>query len=93
MELANEKTPEEIQHETNKFCRERFAWLHFRMQSMQFYLEESQMALEARGVLAAYCENLQKQIELIEPPAPVESETEPKAPYVIDAVTPKVPNE
>lgn len=85
--MENEtKTPEQIQHETNKFIRERLAWIHFRMQSMQFFLEEAQMALETKGVLEAICLDLQKKIEEVEPPVAKEPEA-PKGHYVIDAGT------
>ena len=84
MENQETKTPEQAQHETNKFIRERLAWIHFRMQSIQFYLEEAQMALETKGVLEAICLDLQKKIEEVEPPVAKESEA-PKGPYVIDA--------
>lgn len=84
--MENEtKTPEQIQHETNKFIREKLAWLHFRMGSFQFYLEEAQHALEAKGVLEAICNDLQKKIEEVEPPPAVEKEEAPKGPYIIDA--------
>jgi isochorismate synthase EntC len=88
MEVAKEKSQEQIQHESNKVVRNSLAWLHYKMTSQQFFLEEAQEALQARGVLELICKDLQAKIELIEPPPPKEEEA-PKAPYVIDAGTVK----
>ena len=84
MDKPTEKTPEQIQHEANKFCREKLAWAHYKLGVTPILLEEAQIAQETRGVLAAYCTDLQKKIEAVEPPE-AEVKPEPKAPYVIDA--------
>lgn len=74
------------QHNSNKFIREKLAWLHYRMNTMQFYLEEITLAHESRGIIQALCEDLQKKIEAVEPPVVVEEpKDEPKKPYIIDA--------
>lgn len=91
--MSEEKTQEQIQHESNKVVRHSLAWLHFRLGTMQFFLEESQEAIQARGVLELICKDLQAKIEKVEPPVVDEAASEPKAPYVIDAVTPKATNE
>lgn len=75
------------QHDSNKFVRERLAWLHYRLESMQFFLSEAQEAHEARGILAHLCEDLQKKIEEIEPPVVQEEKPEVKKPYMMDIGT------
>lgn len=84
------KTPEQKQHESNKFIREKLAWLHYRMNSIQFFLEEAQIAQEARGILAAFCQDLQVKIEEVEPPVKQDESTTPKGPYIIDAGKPNL---
>lgn len=85
--MSEELTPEQKQHESNKFIREKLAWLHYRMGTFQFYLEEAQLALEARGVLEAFCNDLQKKIEEVEPPV-VKDEEAPKGPYIVEVPPP-----
>lgn len=77
------------QLDSNKFVRERLAWLHYRMESMQFFLTEAQQAHEARGILAHLCEDLQKKIEEVEPPVVQEEKIqfEAKKPFVVDVGT------
>lgn len=75
------------QHDSNKFVRERLAWLHYRMESMQFFLTEAQQAHEARGILAHLCEDLQKKIEEVEPPVVQPQDKDPKKPFVVDVGT------
>lgn len=83
-----EKSQEQIQHESNKVVRNSLAWLHFKLGTQQFFLEEANEALQARGVLELICKDLQAKIELIEPPLPKE-ENKASAPYIIDAGTVK----
>ncbi|MGZ3796479.1 MAG: hypothetical protein ACXVB1_08945 [Pseudobdellovibrionaceae bacterium] len=83
-----EKTQAELQHESNKVVRHSLAWLHWKLGTQTFFLEEAQEALQARGVLEAFCLDLQKKIEEVEPPVKQEEPQEPKKPYIIDA-TPK----
>lgn len=87
-EVKQEKSQEQMQHESNKTVRHSLAWLHFKMGTQQFYLEEVMEAMQARGVLEAICKDLQAKIELVEPP--VVEEEAPKAPYIVDAPPVKV---
>jgi isochorismate synthase EntC len=80
---ATEKTKEQIQHESNKAVLHSLAWLHHKLGTTQFFLEEAQDALQARGVLEIFCKDLQAKIELVEPP--VKEEEAPAAPYIVDA--------
>lgn len=78
------------EHEKNKYLREALAWGHFRINSMTFKLEARTLAQEVRGILAAFCNDLQTKIEAVEPPEITEEQTKPKAPYIMEV--PMKPN-
>lgn len=77
------KTPEET-HANHKAMRDGLAWIHFKLQTASFEPKDFNKALQAKGVLYVICTDLQKKIELVEPPPPKE-EAKPAEPYVIDA--------
>lgn len=64
------------QHESNKVIREHLAWCHYKLQHVPHIHEEDAMFGGAIKILEAICLDLQKKIELIEPPAPSTSEIE-----------------
>lgn len=77
-----EKTPEQIQHESNKVVREALAFAHWRLQTVPYIHEDRKNFEVSINVLEALCHDLQKKIEAVEPPAPVEPEV--KKPYIIE---------
>ena len=79
-----QKTPEQIQHESNKVVRENLAFAHYTIQTRQYLPEQFTDVTNCLNVLHALCTDLQKKIELVEPPTPIEP-TEPKAPYIMEA--------
>ena len=84
-----ENPPPEQVHENNKKIRDGLAWIHFKLQTMAFEPKDFNKALQAKGVLYVICTDLQKKIEIVEPP-PVKEATATTEPYVIDA-TPAQP--
>lgn len=82
-EVKSEKSPQQLEHESNKIVREGLAWAHQRLHTVPTYFEEHQMHKLAIDVLSALCLDLQKKIEAVEPPPP--EDDEPKKAYIVDA--------
>lgn len=84
METKAEKTPEQIQHESNKIVRQALAHAHYLLNYQCKYMAEQFAEVAATiDVLKALCEDLQKKIEQVEPPVKAEA-NEMQAPYVMD---------
>lgn len=84
MESVSEKTPEQLAHEGNKAVRQGLAFAHYVLTHQTRFMHEQFIdASNAVAVIFAVCEDLQKKIEQVEPPAP-QPEVSSK-PWVIDA--------
>ena len=86
---AEPKTPEQIQHESNKIVREALAFAHYKLGVTPILIEEANTVAQSRGVLEAMCVDLQKKIELVEPPI-LKTESQ-KGPYVMEVPAPISP--
>lgn len=84
METTTEKTPEQTQHESNKVVREGLAFAHYKLSVTPMLLEEHEAATLSRNVLHALCLDLQKKIEVVEPPKPAPKNEAPKTPYIME---------
>ncbi len=80
--VATEKT-----HEENKAIRDGLAWIHYKLTTTPHKQKSLDLAAQAAGVLFAICTEIQKKIELVEPPV-VKEQTKASKPYVIDATKP-----
>lgn len=84
MEETQGKSPEQIQHESNKMLRERLGHAHYIMSYQCKYLpEQFDEVQKTLKFIAEVCQQLQERIEVVEPPA-VKAEEAPKKPYVMD---------